>query len=144
MTQVDFHVQEFIRSRLEQEWPEIQFMGEESDNSDVDINGAFWILDPVDGTTNLIHSFMHSAISLGLCEGGLVCGVIYQPFTGELFSARKGHGAFLNGEPIHVSAAREMRSVSSPSERRSRNANMPTGILRFSRRFFWIVRTSAG
>ena len=68
----------------------LQFMGEESDNSDVDINGAFWILDPVDGTTNLIHGFMHSAISLGLCEGGqIVCGVIYQPFTGELFSARK-------------------------------------------------------
>ncbi len=101
VTQVDVHVQEFLRGRLEQEWPEIQFMGEESDNSDVDPDGAFWILDPVDGTTNLIHGFMHSAISLGLCEGGhslglceggqIVCGVIYQPFTGELFSARKGH-----------------------------------------------------
>ena len=109
VTQVDVHVQEFLRGRLEQEWPEIQFMGEESDNSDVDPDGAFWILDPVDGTTNLIHGFMHSAISLGLCEGGqIVCGVIYQPFTGELFSARKGHGAFLNGVPIRVSEARDM------------------------------------
>lgn len=109
VTQVDVHVQEFLRGRLEQEWPEIQFMGEESDNSDVDPDGAFWILDPVDGTTNLIHGFMHSAISLGLCEGGqIVCGVIYQPFTSELFSARKGHGAFLNGVPIRVSEARDM------------------------------------
>lgn len=109
VTQVDFHVQEFIRTRLAEEWPNIQFMGEEKDNSAIDFEKAVWILDPVDGTTNLIHGFMHSAISLGLCENGeITCGVIYQPYSGEMFHAQKGKGAYLNGSPIHVSGAAAM------------------------------------
>ena len=59
VTQVDFHVQEQIRTGLMREWTQIQFMGEEKDNSDIDFTKAVWILDPVDGTTNLIHDFRH-------------------------------------------------------------------------------------
>ena len=55
VTQVDIRVQEYMREKLSKRWPEVQFMGEEKDNSDIDFNGAVWILDPVDGTTNLIH-----------------------------------------------------------------------------------------
>ena len=103
VTQVDLHVQEYMRRRLGEEWPEIQFMGEEKDNSDLDFEGALWILDPVDGTTNLIHDYQNSAVSLGLCDHGeIVAGVIYQPFSGETFYARKGQGAYLNGKRIHV------------------------------------------
>lgn len=109
VTQVDFHVQEFVRGRLEEAWPDIQFMGEEKDNSSLDFGGSVWILDPVDGTTNLIHGFMHSAVSLGLCERGeVVCGAIYQPYTDEMFYATKGEGAWLNGKRIHVSDAPSM------------------------------------
>lgn len=109
VTQVDFQVQEFLREQLHNEWPGIQFMGEEKDNSEIDFDGDIWILDPVDGTTNLIHDFRNSAVSLGLCSRGeIICGVIYQPFTGEVFAAEKGEGAFLNGEPIHVSGAETM------------------------------------
>lgn len=113
VTQVDFHVQELIRTRLLQEWPQVQFMGEEKDNSDIDFSKAVWILDPVDGTTNLIHDFRQSAVSLALYDGGKpVCGVIYQPYTEELFHAvscgKTGRGAYLNGKPIHVSAADSM------------------------------------
>lgn len=109
VTQVDLHVQEYMRRRLAEEWPEIQFMGEEKDNSDLDFEGALWILDPVDGTTNLIHDFQCSAVSLGLCDHGeVICGVIYQPFTDEVFYAQKGQGAYLNGKPIHVTEASTM------------------------------------
>ena len=109
VTEVDFHVQEHIRTRLMQEWPGVQFMGEEKDNSGIDFTKAVWILDPVDGTTNLIHDFRQSAVSLALYEGGSpVCGVVYQPYTQELFYAQAGGGAFLNGTPIHVSKARGM------------------------------------
>ena len=118
VTQVDFHVQELIRTRLQEEWPGVQFMGEEKDNSDIDFTKAVWILDPVDGTTNLIHDFRQSAVSLALYEGKKpVCGVVYQPFTQELFHAvsgagrekgKNGTGAFLNGKPIHVSGAKTM------------------------------------
>ncbi len=68
-------------------------MGEEKDNSDIDFDGTFWILDPVDGTTNLIHDFRNSAVSLGLCDKGeMICGVVYQPFSGEVFHAVRGKG----------------------------------------------------
>lgn len=109
VTQVDFRVQEYLREQLHKEWPRIQFMGEEKDNSEIDFNADIWILDPVDGTTNLIHDFRNSAVSLGMCSRGeMVCGVIYQPFSDEVFTAVKGEGAFLNGEPIHVSRAETM------------------------------------
>ena len=109
VTEVDFHVQAFLQEALQKEYPDVQFMGEEKNNDDIDFSGLVWILDPVDGTANLVHDLHASAISLGLCENVTnVMGVIYNPYTDELFSARKGEGAFLNGRPIHVTAAPDL------------------------------------
>ena len=106
VTNVDVTVQETLKAQLASLAPEIQFMGEEQDNSRLDWNRPCWLLDPVDGTTNLIHSFQHSAISLALAEGGqIVFGVVYNPYSGECFTARRGQGAFCNGSPIRVSGA---------------------------------------
>lgn len=106
VTAVDTRVQENIRMALEQLTPGAALMAEEKDNAAVDLNGAVWVLDPVDGTTNLIHGFHHSAISLALAvEGRVELGLIYDPYADELFTARRGKGAFCNGEPIHVSGA---------------------------------------
>lgn len=106
VTNVDLAVQELLRERLAVLTPDIQFMGEEQDNSRLDWHRPCWILDPVDGTTNLIHGFRHSAISLALAvEGRVELGLIYDPYADELFTARRGKGAFCNGEPIHVSGA---------------------------------------
>ena len=91
VTNVDLAVQEFLRERLAALAPDVQFMGEEQDNSALDLTRPCWILDPVDGTTNLIHQFQHSAISLALAEGGqIVFGVVYNPYTEECFTARRG------------------------------------------------------
>ena len=106
VTNVDVTVQETLKAQLASLAPEIQFMGEEQDNSRLDWHRPCWILDPVDGTTNLIHSFQHSAISLALAEGGqILFGVVYNPYSGECFTARRGQGAFCNGSPIRVSGA---------------------------------------
>ena len=64
VTNVDVAVQEFLRERLAALAPDIQFMGEEQDNRPLDWSRPCWILDPVDGTTNLIHRFRHSAASV--------------------------------------------------------------------------------
>lgn len=106
VTNVDVLVQETLKARLAQLTPEAQFMGEEQDNDGLDMTKPCWILDPVDGTTNLIHRYGASAISLALAEEGrVVFGVVYDPFHGECFTARLGEGSLLNGSPIHVSGA---------------------------------------
>ena len=110
VTEVDLHVQKFISGRLCEAFPEVQFMGEEQDNSGIDFSGAVWILDPVDGTSNLIHDLKMSAISLALVVNRVpVAAVIYQPYLRELFSAVRGGGAFLNDRPMHASAPEKLR-----------------------------------
>lgn len=106
VTEVDTAVEQFVSDKLMKLYPDIQIFGEEKDNSDIDFTGDVWILDPVDGTTNLIHDFRFSALSLGYSEAGDLCfGVVYQPFTDELYCAEKGKGAYLNEQRIHVSDA---------------------------------------
>ena len=103
VTEVDTAVQKQITKELSLLYPDIQMMGEEKDNSTIDFSRPAWILDPVDGTTNLIHRFPGSCISLGLsCGCEIIAGIVYDPYRDELFFARKGSGASLNGVPIHV------------------------------------------
>ena len=103
VTQVDFAVQEFLKEKLGALTPNLPLMSEEQDNRTLDFSQPVWILDPVDGTTNLIHGFPASAVSLGLLEQGKVTlGVVYNPFRQELFTAKAGQGAFCNGASIQV------------------------------------------
>lgn len=107
VTAVDMQVQSYMQERLKLEFPEIQFMGEEKQNGNIDFSYPVWILDPVDGTTNLIHDMRISVLSLALWGGeNIEQGIIYRPYTEEFFYAEKGKGAFLNGEQIHVSTAK--------------------------------------
>ena len=110
VTNVDVAVQTQLKGKLAALTPDVQFMGEEQDNAGLDPNGSIWILDPVDGTTNLIHNFHFSAISLALYEGGqVVFGVVYHPYSDSCFTATRGGGSFLNGQPISVSSATQLR-----------------------------------
>lgn len=109
VTNVDVAVQTQLKGKLAALTPDVQFMGEEQDNAGLDPNGAIWILDPVDGTTNLIHNFHFSAISLALYEGGqVIFGVVYHPYSDSCFTAIRGGGSFLNGQPISVSSAAQL------------------------------------
>lgn len=104
VTGVDLAVQSYIEGRLGEMFPDVQFMGEEGEKGTLDFSGRIWILDPIDGTSNLIHHLNMSAVSLALVENRIpVFGVVYNPFTDEIFWAEKGKGAYYNGKPIHVS-----------------------------------------
>ena len=68
-----------------------------------------WVIDPLDGTTNFAHGFPVYAISIGVeCDGRGLIGVVYDPTRDELFTARAGGGAHLNGHPIAVSATERL------------------------------------
>jgi myo-inositol-1(or 4)-monophosphatase len=67
-------------------------------------SGFLWIIDPLDGTTNYAHGYPSFSVSIGLERSGdVIVGVVYDPMRDELFSAARGQGAFLNGNPISVS-----------------------------------------
>lgn len=103
VTQMDIAVQEYIRKGLQNIDSKVTLLAEEQDNGQVDPAKAYWILDPIDGTQNYIRHMGLSAIGLAYyAKGALQTGIVYNPFTKELFHAVRGQGAFLNGRPIHV------------------------------------------
>ena len=96
VTEVDTKIEQAMKERLSALYPEIQFMGEEKDNSEIDFSYPVWILDPVDGTSNLIHDFQNSSMSLALAVNKqVVFGVIYHYYSKEYFYAKKGEGAYM-------------------------------------------------
>lgn len=108
VTQVDTDIQNFLARELGSRFPDIQFLGEEEGLHEMS-GDTYWILDPIDGTTNLIHDYQHSVVSLALCEKGeITMGVVYDPFREDVYHAQKGKGSFLNGSPIHVSEAESL------------------------------------
>lgn len=72
-------------------------------------NAPTWIIDPIDGTTNFVHSFPLTCISIALSVNKeLQLGIVYNPALEQLFTAKKGQGAFLNGKPIKCSNIKGM------------------------------------
>ncbi len=100
VTKYDSMVQEFLIQKLGKLVPEAAFVGEEDGYSQGKIaEGSTFIIDPIDGTTNFICGFPVCGICVGLAVKGVTeIGVVYNPFREELFAARRGGGAFLNGE----------------------------------------------
>ena len=103
VTNIDREVEEYLQQALLSLVPGSQIIGEEKENGAL-TDTPTWIVDPVDGTTNLIHDYRCSAVSIALCENrSPVAGLIWQPYTQEMFYAEAGRGASLNGKEIHVS-----------------------------------------
>ena len=107
VTEYDLAVERFLKEKLPPLVPGSVFFGEEeAENADPSRGWAF-IVDPIDGTTNFVRDLRQSAISVALARDGAVeYGVVYDLYKDELFSARRGGGAFLNGRPIRVSGRR--------------------------------------
>ncbi|MBQ6966255.1 MAG: inositol monophosphatase [Bacteroidaceae bacterium] len=103
---VDKECERLIVSRLKELLPEAGFITEEKTVEQED--GAeeyFWVVDPLDGTTNFIHGLAPYCVCIALRNREeLLLGVVYEVARQELYSASKGQGAFLNDKPIQVSA----------------------------------------
>ncbi|MDW8225590.1 MAG: inositol monophosphatase family protein [Bacteroidota bacterium] len=104
VTDYDRRAEKLIVERLRQRFPESEFWAEESGRSGTVGQQLCWLVDPLDGTVNFAHGIPIFCVSIAaLSDGDILCGVIYQPLVGELFTAARGRGAWLNGERICVS-----------------------------------------
>ncbi len=113
VTAVDYACERYVIGEIKAHFPEAAILSEESADKAFTPSEYTFVLDPVDGTTNLIHRFRQSAVSLGLLRDGVpLAGVVYNPFNRELFWAESGKGAFFNGKPMRVSEENDFsRSV---------------------------------
>jgi len=103
VTRIDKESEELIVRILKGRTPDFDILTEESTPEEKKSEYR-WIIDPLDGTTNYIHSFPFFAVSVALEEKGeIVLGMVYDPLRKELFYTEKGKGAFLNDKAIHVS-----------------------------------------
>ncbi len=102
VTKYDVAVQQFLQKELTALVPEADFFGEEGEHQTLTKPWTF-VVDPIDGTTNFVRALNYSNIAVALVYEGVVeYGVVYNPFVDEMFAAQRGHGATLNGKPIHV------------------------------------------
>ncbi len=137
VTEADRASERLITARLHEAFPEHGVFGEEGTRAALDSEYR-WYVDPLDGTTNFAHGFPVFCVVLG-CEhrpaglpgdqdGEMVAGVIYDPLRDELFSAARGAGATLNGQPMQVSGAKALQEslvgTGFPSHKRHRNPNV--------------------
>ncbi|MPY88094.1 MAG: inositol monophosphatase [Luteitalea sp.] len=106
VTEVDLAVERMFRALIAERFPDHAVLAEELQEPDEAQRDAshWWIFDPVDGTTNYAHGLPIFCSSLALeIHGSVEIAAVYDPTRRELFTAERGGGAFLNGEPLHVS-----------------------------------------
>lgn len=107
VSEVDVNAEQSIIYHLEEAYPEFNILAEESGNKNRE--SAFcWIIDPLDGTHNFLHGHPHCCVSIALQhttddKSQIVLAVVYDALRNELFTARKGAGAQLDGRRIRVS-----------------------------------------
>ena len=113
VTETDKAVEKLVFDELKKKFPDHRFIGEESFTGKVNLTDCpTWIIDPIDGTMNFVHTFPFCCISIGLTVGKeVIFGLIYSPFLNKLYTAKKGQGAYCNGEPIHVRACDSFKSA---------------------------------
>jgi myo-inositol-1(or 4)-monophosphatase len=128
--ELDVRAQKLIEKKLSAAFPEIALLGEEGVAGDADAEYR-WVVDPIDGTVNFTYGIPHACVSIALqvrspeskvqspksptrqrvtCQASHVTllGVVYDPFTDELWTAIRGQSARLNGRVIHVSSRRKL------------------------------------
>ncbi|MDB5524000.1 MAG: inositol monophosphatase [Rhizobium sp.] len=100
VTEADLAIDRYLINELGRAFPSDGIVTEESGG---DLTDRIWVIDPLDGTQNFARGIGHFAISIAFHHAGRTdVGVVYNPVSGEMFTARRGFGAFCNGQPIAV------------------------------------------
>lgn len=108
VTEVDHQAEAFLLGEIERRFPGHGVAAEESGTRLGDGDHR-WYIDPIDGTLNYARGLPFFVVSLAYAQAGQVrLGVVYDPIQDECFSAERGRGACLNGEPIKVSETRRL------------------------------------
>lgn len=108
VTDTDHKSEAYLIKAIRGRYPDHRIVAEESGG----VPGSdccTWYIDPLDGTVNFAHGMPIFSVSIAYAEHGqVVLGTVYNPIHEECYTAERGRGAYLNGEPIHISAADEL------------------------------------
>ncbi len=111
VTIADREAESFLRRGISEKYPDDGILGEE-DGESQGTSGRRWILDPIDGTFAFVHGVPLYGVLIAVeIEGEISVGVVNMPALGEIVSAAKGLGCFLNGEPARVSTTAELKDA---------------------------------
>lgn len=109
VTEGDLASEAVVIPRLSSAFPDHHIVSEEGGGAGLGRPATeaeyFWYIDPLDGTSNYASNIPFFSVSIGLADKHMnpLAGVVFDPFSNELYSAAKGYGATLNGKPLHVS-----------------------------------------
>ena len=104
VTKTDKRVEKILVEELIKSKKNYSFITEETGKIFNKNKEVFWVIDPIDGTTNFLHGIPHFAISIALQKNGeILIGLIFDPIKNEIFYAEKNSGTFLNNTRIRVS-----------------------------------------
>lgn len=128
VTEADRASEALAVERLRSHFPTHAILAEEGGGAEGSSDFR-WYVDPLDGTTNFAHGFPMFNVTLALERSGeLVAGVVFDPVRGEMFTAERGGGAYLNNRRIHVSRAARVDealvATGFPSRKRHQNVNV--------------------
>lgn len=111
VTKYDVAVENYLKEKFTKKFKEFNIIAEESDNANVEFNNSI-IIDPIDGTTNFVNGVPHTAISVGVYKDKKpYLAIVYNPILDELYEAKIGKGAFLNGKQLKVSVEADLQKA---------------------------------
>ena len=144
VTEADHASEALILKRIRSAYPACAILSEESGASE-DTSPYVWIADPLDGTTNFAHGFPIFSVTIALLVNETIeLGVTYNPIYGEFYTARRGQGAYLNGQPLHVSSTptldKSLLVTGFPYDRRTNTNNNIRQFTDFSVRAQGVLR----
>ena len=109
VTKTDKRVERILIEELEKSKKNYSFISEEAGVINRADKDSFWIIDPIDGTTNFLHGIPHFAISIALKnKNEITAGLVFDPIKDEMFYAEKNFGSFFNNRRIRVSNKSEL------------------------------------